>query len=150
MVSSAYEFERVAPQAQASSHHNFQKHTVTAIRALITYEVLENEYEDPEFYKPLECLWKCFLSIKGKKIMTKKFLYTLFCGEKSHLKNLRTYGFEHLFNKYSEMEVLGAQKELRKIAFKVFNDKNIRQHVEGRKLERKEEFLQYLLEYREK
>ena len=80
-------------EKSVSRNHNFQKHTVTALRTILTEDILRMECEEEAILPALEQLWRCFLAIKGKRIMTKKFLFTLFCGNKASLKDFQSYGF---------------------------------------------------------
>jgi hypothetical protein len=116
---------------------------------LITFETIQNLCENSSALEATLSLWSSFLNIKGKKIMTKKFLYTLLCAEESQIKSLESYGFEQFVKKFSASEIVEAQKELRLIAYRTFSLSNITLHVKSRSLERKEEFIKYLQEYRE-
>lgn len=80
-----------------SSHHNFQKHTVTALKDLVKEEEFINLCSGCLAFKATTKLWKEFLRIKGKSIMTKRFLSILFKNDINSVEVLRAYGFKQIF-----------------------------------------------------
>lgn len=121
-----------------STFHNFQKHLVTTIRAVINPSQLG---KDPET-RPCEMkLWKIFMN--SNKI--NKTLVTLALGGLGieQFNKIPGYGFEEVLKEFEPATIREAQNNLAEELIKQLQEADMRKELTDRRMRNKEEFIVY-------
>ena len=121
-----------------STFHNFQKHLVTTIRAVIDPSLLGR---DPET-RPCELkMWKVFMN--SAKI--NKTLVTIVFGGLGVDEIIRNpgYGFDEILKTFSHATIKEAQDNLTEEVIRQLRDADMKKELSDRRMKNKDEFIVY-------